>query len=421
MEDTNIYVLGAGSIGCLFSYYLKKYNNNVILITRDNNTKESKNQETNFEKSLSVEFKYKSSEGKLIDNDTIQCLVKTPTQISNNNEKIKILLITTKSPDTLEAIKTIESSLHSECTIILMQNGVLGTYSLLTEYFLTKNKHLNSPLPRILVGTTSNGSYRISPLNIVHAGKGTTYIGEPNGDYTTFYHENNTGSDNLELINHQFSPLQELNITVYTEAKDYTLKLLPLLQTKLIVNACLNPLTALFECLNGWIVDIIDTESQTIKNINTKDHPCSSMIKEICQEAAWVLVDDAKDKINNDNNNRENDATQNDQSFNFELPISLKHLSEKAKSQAEEWEKSVIDVAKKTCLNRNSMLQDIDAKRVTTEIEFLNGFLVKEATKKYIRILQEHSVFETPNQPILKVNEMLVRLIKIKSWIRSQN
>jgi len=290
-----------------------------------------------------------------------------------------------------------------------MQNGVLGTYSLLTEYFLMKNKQSNLPLLRILVGTTSNGSYRVSPLNIVHAGKGTTFIGEPKGQYTTLFYKNYSGPNNLEIVDKQFSPLKELGVSVYTDAQDYTTKLLPLLQTKLVINACLNPLTALFECLNGWIVDTIDTKSQSLNNMDLKDHPCSTMLKEICQEAAWVLVEE------------DEDSDSNDQEPNLELPISLEHLSEKAKRQAEEWESNVIDVAKKTCLNRNSMLQDIDAKRAVTEIEFLNGYLVMEATKKYEHLLQDHFIFETPNKPILKVNEMLVRLIKIKSWIRSQN
>lgn len=291
-----------------------------------------------------------------------------------------------------------------------MQNGVLGTYSLLTEYFLNKFQQNKISLPRILTGTTSNGSYRISPLNIVHAGKGTTFIGEPQGDYSKLYHEQcpDSNLDFLQIIKKRFSPLHELDVTVYTEAQDYTTKLLPLLQTKLIVNACLNPLTALFECLNGWIVDSIELENQTLKNMDCQSHPCSTMIKEICQEAAWVLVED-----DNENNNYCN-------SFDFDLPISYHHLSEKAKLQAELWEKNVIDVGKKTCLNRNSMLQDIDAKRAVTEIEFLNGYLVKEAQKKYQRLLHSNNN-NNNNKTILKVNEMLVRLIEIKSWIRSQN
>eukprot|EP00833_Pecoramyces_ruminatium_P005963 jgi/Orpsp1_1/1179995/evm.model.c7180000071717.1 len=84
---TSIYVLGAGSIGCLFSYYLKKYNNDVILITRDK--KNTIQNDNNFEKSLSIEFKYKSTQGKPTDKDIVQCLVKTPSQIKLNNEKIK--------------------------------------------------------------------------------------------------------------------------------------------------------------------------------------------------------------------------------------------------------------------------------------------------------------------------------------------
>ena len=85
---TDIYVLGAGSIGCLFSYYLKKYNNNVTLIIR--NKKDNQVSIDNVQKPLSVEFKYKSSEGKPIDTDTIQCIVKTPTQIKLNKEEIKV-------------------------------------------------------------------------------------------------------------------------------------------------------------------------------------------------------------------------------------------------------------------------------------------------------------------------------------------
>jgi len=416
---TDIYVLGAGSIGCLFSYYLKKYNNNVTLIIR--NKKDNQVSIDNVQKPLSVEFKYKSSEGKPIDTDTIQCIVKTPTQIKLNKEEIKILLITTKSPDTLQAIQSIESSLHSECVIILMQNGVLGTYSLLTEYFLKKHQQDKIKLPRILTGTTSNGSYRISSLNIVHAGKGTTFIGEPQGEYTQLYNEQHSNSniDFLQIINKQFSPLNELDVTVYTEPQDYTTKLLPLLQTKLIVNACLNPLTALFECLNGWIVDSIQVENQTLKNMDRQKHPCNTMIKEICQEAAWVLVEEEDE--NNYNKIKTNQI--------LDLPISSHHLSEKAKRQAELWEINVIDVGKKTYLNRNSMLQDIDAKRAVTEIEFLNGYLVKEAHKKYQRLIQNSyndsninsSNNNNNNKTILKVNEMLVHLIEIKSWIRSKN
>jgi len=427
---TDIYVLGAGSIGCLFSYYLKKYNNNVILITRDKKENNNCNsQENNYEKSLSVEFKYKSSEGKSIDYDIVNCLVKTPTQIALNNEKIKILLITTKSPDTLQAVQTIESSLHPQCVIILMQNGVLGTYSLLTEYFI--NKYLQqkfSFLPRILTGTTSNGAYRTAPLQIVHAGKGTSFIGEPtNGNYYKLYHDNYSGIDLLELINQCFSPLHELDVTVYTKDEDYIKKLLPLLQSKLVINACLNPLTALFECLNGWIVDSIQKENQNLKNMDFNEHPCSKMIKEICQEAAWVLVESEEE---NKKEGKEDKINHN--IISFDLPITIYHLSEKAKQQAKIWEMNVIDVGKKTYLNRNSMLQDIDANRAVTEIEFLNGYLVKEASKKYQDLLlkkypDNHIMINDNNnnnnseKTILKVNEMLLRLIKIKSWIRSQN
>jgi len=133
----------------------------------------------------------------------------------------------------------------------------------------------------------------VSPLQVVHAGKGTSFIGEPKSDYTTYCHEHNFGFSNyLQLIENQFSPIKELNITVYTDAQDYTEKLLPLLQTKLVINACLNPLTALFECLNGWIVDVIDTENQTLKNIDLNDHPCSTMIKEICKKllGSWLKM-----------------------------------------------------------------------------------------------------------------------------------
>lgn len=84
MSNCNeIYILGAGSIGCLFTYFLNKHGNNTIIITRNEDDNINKSNSTSL---LTVESKIDGSKTK------IECHTKSANQIINENLKIKVII-----------------------------------------------------------------------------------------------------------------------------------------------------------------------------------------------------------------------------------------------------------------------------------------------------------------------------------------
>jgi 2-dehydropantoate 2-reductase len=102
----------------------------------------------------------------------------------------------------------------------------------------------------------------------------------------------------------------------------------PSLWLKLAINCCINPLTALHNCRNG---ELLSAEFQPA-------------ISALCQEVSQVAA------------------------------------SEQIKLSAEELQQTVLQVASSTANNFSSMQQDIHHQR-TSEINYINGYVVKQAAK----------------------------------------
>ncbi len=103
----------------------------------------------------------------------------------------------------------------------------------------------------------------------------------------------------------------------------------PALWEKLVVNSVINPLTALHRCRNGELADIPGVAEQ---------------VRALCEEAAAVAQASG-------------------------VPLQTAAL-----------EARVLQVRDATAANRSSMLQDVLAGR-TTEIDFINGYIVREAER----------------------------------------
>lgn len=203
-----------------------------------------------------------------------------------------LLLVTLKAWQVSYAVKTLAASLPASCPIILLHNG-MGTLEELSS--------LRQPM---LLGVTTHAVKRDGNV-MVHVAQGTTHIGPGNA----------AGSD--------FSSLADVLHQVLPDVAWHD-NIIPASWNKLAVNCAINPLTALYNCLNGELK-------------NHRDEVVS-----ICNEVAQVME-------------REGHHTS---------PESLLDYAER-----------VID---STAMNVSSMLQDIRVER-HTEIDYITGYLLRRA------------------------------------------
>lgn len=214
-------------------------------------------------------------------------------------KKPELVIITVKSYDTEKVVK--ESFPHIRDSIILsMQNGLNNEKIILD--IMGDN---------VLGGITSHGVTFVKPGVIYHAGIGETIIGELNGKSTKRINEIKKMFDSVGI-----------NCSV-------SKNILGQIWTKTIVNAGINPITAIHRINNG---EILKNE----KLIETMENVCLEGI-EVAKKA------------------------------NIRLPGC--DILEKTKN-----------VARLTENNKSSMLQDIE-KGKKTEIDSINGAIVENGKK----------------------------------------
>lgn len=214
-------------------------------------------------------------------------------------EKGKVFIFTVKGYNTEFAAETIRQFAEDGDVFMTLQNGV-GNDEIISRVLGER---------MILAGVTSNGITFDAPGHIIHAGKGETVIGAVEREY-----------DDIAL------KITELFNTAGIETR-VTRNICGEVWAKLIVNAAINPLTAITGLKNGKILEIPEL-METVKGV----------VKEV-----------------------ERIARAND----IRLPGC--DLLEKT-----------VGVLENTANNKSSMLQDIELGR-RTEIDSINGAVVRYA------------------------------------------
>src|SRR5690554_872417 len=210
----------------------------------------------------------------------------------------ELVLVTTKAGATVAALSTLLPTLPAAVPVVLFQNG-LGSQQQVTQRW---------PERPVLAASTTEGANRPAPDITVHAGRGETWVGALT----------NTGNQQLDTVVEQ---LKRSGLVTHPEP-DITGKL----WQKLIVNAGINPFTAILDCNNGDILI----------------HPFyQRWIAPLCQEISQLL------------------------------PAS----GQPARS-ADALRAHIERVARSTAANTSSMRADRLAGR-PTEIDYINGYLVK--------------------------------------------
>ncbi len=285
-----ILVFGAGAIGSLFGAKLSLYNDVTLLSRKEHAESIKKN-------GLILRGK---TEG-VYHVDAIHIL-------DHYTGKPDIIIITVKSYDTREAIQEVVNKFGREIRVMSLQNGLDNLEKI--EEFISRD--------RIFLGLTTEGCIFLKPGEVLHAGTGKTIVGSP--EKNEFVHD----------VMHEFRKAgfdTEISQDIIRD-----------MWKKAIINACINPLTAIFEIKNGEL----------------KREILFDIVKDICMESVDVARASGLD-------------------IGFEEMI-----------------EEVRNVIESTSENLSSMLQSIRRKK-KTEIDSINGYICKVG-KKYGKDVKMNSL-----------------------------
>ena len=195
---------------------------------------------------------------------------------------IRHLIITTKTWQTRAAFDGIRDRLDEQSTLIVMQNG-MGTAD-----------WLQAQLPQavVLAATTTQGAYRENRTTIVHAGQGDTWLG----------------------------PLRKAHEpkarAIYTQWQQQGLpiqwdhSIAKRLWLKLGINCVINPLTVIYQCRNGELLQnpealqqmaaIAEEFTRVYRGVfgTTPDEDMFSLAREVAHRTAANISSMRQDALN---------------------------------------------------------------------------------------------------------------------------
>ncbi|KAK6891866.1 putative 2-dehydropantoate 2-reductase [Candida tropicalis] len=307
-----IHILGVGSIGSLVAHDLKRAFPSlvtpILLLRPDSLANPSPQHQIHLTR--------------IKNNQLITSNIETPSaKPPNVKETIENLIISTKTGHTIEALRPYVPQIKPSTNILILQNGMGMSRTLLDKFWSSSISR-----PNIFEGSTTHGAY-IQDGIVQHVASGTISLSEFPGNNP---HHPERFLSILELPDmiKYILDAPELNASFH----EYN-KFLLIQVEKLIVNCCINALTALFDCKNGELLYSNDI---------------SFLWKKIINEAKLVLVQEYS---------MLNDVEEAKQFLDTDRLLN-----------------KVIGVADLTKANSSSMRQDIRNLRIT-EIENLNGFI----------------------------------------------
>jgi 2-dehydropantoate 2-reductase len=212
----------------------------------------------------------------------------------------KLAIILVKAYDTETAVKGLLAALDDDASVLTLQNG-LGNYERIARHVAAE---------RVLAGTTSSGATLLGVGRVREAGRGGIRLGSPFGQHERARQVADTLSrGGLEC-----------------EANE---RVEDILWEKAVINAAINPLTALKGVPNGELLE---------------DEDLREHLRAITEEAAGVA-----------------------RAVGVQLPADMVAVVE--------------EVCRRTAANRSSMLQDLSGGR-RTEIDYICGEIVRRAEEQ---------------------------------------
>ncbi len=209
---------------------------------------------------------------------------------------VDVVVLTVKSYDTVQALEEVRPLVGEGTIVVSLQNG------------LNNARLLSAAYPhQAVVGVTALGAARTAPGRVFYAGEGDTYFGVLEADQSLA----ETVAEAFNSVGLDSYVAQDIMAEVWSKA---------------IVNASINPLTAIARCKNGKIL-----QDEWLRGIS----------QAACMEASAVA-----------------------KACGIDI------------GEGDHFEK-VREVLRKTAENRSSMLQDLE-RRKRTEIDDISGEIVRK-------------------------------------------
>lgn len=274
---------------------------------------------------------------------TAQCA--TVEQVKGD---ITDLVVATKAYQTVEALAPYVQKLSSNSNILFIHNGMGVIEECVARHWPNGKRR-----PRIYKAIVTHGAYKTLPSVINHVGLGRMVMADIG---TKIEPINQEKRPNIPQFIEKMCQIRHLNASVV----DYRRFLMEEID-KLVVNACVNPMTALMDCLNG---DLLKSD----KVLNIFDSIIWETLTAVKKEYLVELR---------------------------AIPEASMLLDQQRLLQV------VLDVIRVTKENSSSMREDVRSLN-KTEIDYINGYVVGLGRKHGVNA---------------HTNRMLVNMVKAKQTI----
>jgi 2-dehydropantoate 2-reductase len=255
---THWHILGAGSMGCLWAYYLGKAGRKITLIAKNPEQQE----QLLDAKPLKLMKNHQEFQLRNLEISTLADLEKRHQ--ANDQPVINNLLVCLKSHQTRNALAQIKPYLNPQATVVLMQNG-MGNQELLLQLL---------PDCAAYAGISTEAAYSSAPLSVEHTGIGSTRIGA-------------LGK------HHDHAILNKIDCELRTALN---LNIESALWQKLVINCCINPLTVMYGCKNGELAENSEAQEQIMAIIAECKQVADAVGKQVYLENIEQKIADVVEK-----------------------------------------------------------------------------------------------------------------------------
>jgi 2-dehydropantoate 2-reductase len=281
--------------------------------------------------------------------------------------KIGNLIVATKAEDAIPQVDRVRRYLGSDSTVAFAQNGMCKLWPPLGDVYV-RTRFPDGTGPNWIACVTTHGvTSQGVPFKSIHAAPANAMVGPvvPSGS--------STSEERMGYLMRQIADAPVL------DARQVSRKELWIAQLeKLVVNAVINPLTAVLRCKNGEIFVAHDDD----------DLPAviDKLLSEASETLRALILDSNGDEIllleesaSQEGVRRTSLSSRNDSSS--VVPESLLRAGREQLLERFAFPRlrtMVLDVGAKVAANTSSMLQDVRAGK-QTEVDDFNGWLVDTA------------------------------------------